>query len=164
MTTPPETVTASVSASDVLDRELANARRAPVTTAAAIVAACSGGLYLFGALQLWSATWLLGLYQYIPWAMIVLGVGLLALASRIYGQRVGAAVGGIVVGALGALGMGAWILVAFVGGFASLLLTLLPLGSIATIALSAMAYGPCKRTAAPRRRAAAAGVDIDLRT
>jgi hypothetical protein len=164
MTTTPDSVSAAPSAADVLDRELANTRRASVTTAAAIVAASNGLLHLVATVQLWSAVWLLGLYRYIPWAMIAIAIGLFVLASRLYGQRVGAVVGGIVLGVIDALGMGAWMFLAFTGGFASLLLLLLPVASIATVILCGFAYGPCARTAEARKRAAAAGVDIDLRT
>jgi hypothetical protein len=154
----------SVSAPDVLERELANAQRAPITTGAAIAAASNGGLHLVGALQLWSAVWLIGLYAYIPWAMIAFGVALLALASRIYGQRIPALIGCIVVATIDAVGMGAWMMLTVDSGFVSLVLILLPMGSIATVVLCGFAYGPCKRTAEARKRAAAAGVDIDLRT
>ena len=61
------------SAADVLDRELANTQRAGIVTAAAIAVASAGALDVIGALQLWSVVWLFGVYQYVPHALLALG-------------------------------------------------------------------------------------------
>jgi hypothetical protein len=39
---------------------------------------------------------------------------------------------------------------------------LMPLASLAAAILAGMAWGPCARTAAARKRASAAGFDLDL--
>jgi hypothetical protein len=51
---PPMTPLESVA--DVLDRELANARREGIVAAAAIAVAAAGALHVIGALQLWTIT------------------------------------------------------------------------------------------------------------
>ena len=157
--TPNET---AESAADVLDRELANTKRDGIVTAASAAVAITGGLYLTGALQLWSAVWLAGPYEYVPWALLAFGVLLLFLGSRIYSQRLRALLAAIVFVAMGAIGTGAWALTTMMNGFLSLLGVLMPLGSLAAAILAGMAWGPCARTAAARQRATAAGLDLNL--
>jgi len=160
MTMPP--VTTTPSAADVLDRELANTKRRGIVTAAAILVAIAGGLDLIGALQLWSAVWLMGFYQYVPWALVGLGVILLFLGSRIYSQNLRALLAAIVLVSIGVLATGAWAFMTAKDGFLSLLGILMPLASLAGAILAAMAWGPCARTAEARKRAAAAGFDLNL--
>jgi hypothetical protein len=150
------------SAADVLDRELANTKREAIVTTASVAVAVTGGLFLTGALQLWSAVWLAGPFEYVPWALLALGVALLVLGSRIYSQRLRALLAAIVLAAIGALGSGAWALVTMANGFLSLIGVLMPLGALTAAVLAGMAWGPCARTAAARRRAAAAGIDLNL--
>jgi hypothetical protein len=150
------------SAAAVLDRELANTKRAGIVTAASAAVAITGGLYLIGALQLWSAVWLAGLFEYVPWALLAVGVVLLFLGSRIYSQRLGAVLAALIVVSLAGLGAGAWAVTTLMNGFLSLLGVLMPLGSLAAAILAGMAWGPCARTAAARQRAAAAGIDLNL--
>lgn len=149
-------------AADVLDRELANVRREGIVTAAAAAVAITGGFYLIGALQLWSAVWLSGPYEYVPWALLGLGVVVIILGSRIYSQRLRALLAAIVIVSLGGLGTGAWAVTTMLSGFLSLLGVLMPLASLAAAILAGMAWGPCARTAAARQRAAAAGIDLNL--
>jgi hypothetical protein len=150
------------SAADVLDRELANTRRSGMVTGAAIAVASAGALFVIGALQLWSVIWLFGVYKYVPYALLVLGAASVLLGSRVYSQNLRALLAAIVVMALGALGTGAWAVVTTMDGFLSLLGVLMPLGSIVGVIFAAMAWGPCARTAAARKRAAAAGFDLNL--
>ena len=150
------------SAADVLDRELANTKRAGIVTAAAIAVASAGALDVIGALQLWSIIRLRGAYQYVPWALLVFGAVFVLLASRIYSQRQRALLAAIVLVSVGAIGAGAWAVRTSIGGFLSLLGVLMPLGSLAAAILVGMAYGPCARTAEARKRAAAAGFDLNL--
>jgi len=75
------------SAADVLDRELANTKRDGIVTAASVAVAVTGGFYLMGGLQLWSAVWLASLYEYVPWGLVGFGVLFLFLGSRIYSQN-----------------------------------------------------------------------------
>jgi hypothetical protein len=150
------------SAADVLDRELANTKRQTIVTVAAAAVAVAGALDLIGALQLWSVVWLIGLYACVPWALLALGVVLLFLGSRIYSQQLGAVLAAIVLVPLGVLGTGAWAFVTAKDGFLSLLGVLMPLGSLAAAILVGMAWGPCARTAEARKRAAAAGFDLNL--
>jgi hypothetical protein len=155
-------MTTNESAADVLDRELANTRREGIVTAASVAVAVTGGLYVTGALQLWSAVWLAGPYEYVPWGLLALGGVFLFLGSRIYSQRLRALLAALVLVPLGGLGTGAWAVTTMVSGFLSLLGVLMPLGSLAAAILAGMAWGPCARTAAARRRAAAAGLDLNL--
>lgn len=150
------------SAADVLDRELANVKREGIVTAASVAVAVTGGLYAMGGLQLWSAVWLAGPYEYVPWALLGMGVLFLFLGSRIYSQRLRALLAAIVVVSLGGLGTGAWAVTTMLSGFLSLLGVLMPLASLAAAILAGMAWGPCARTAAARQRAAAAGIDLNL--
>jgi hypothetical protein len=147
---------------DVLDRELANTKRAGIVTAAAIAVASSGALDAIGALQLWSMVQLFGWYQYAPWCLLVVGAASLFLGSRIYSQRLRALLAAIVLVSLGTLVTGAWAALTARDGFLSLLGVLMPLGSLAAAILAGMAWGPCARTAAARQRAAAAGFDLNL--
>ena len=96
------------SAADVLDRELANTRRAGIVTAAAIAVASAGALDLIGALQLWSAVWLFGVYQYVPYGLLALGALFVFLGSRIYSQSLRALLAAIVLVVVGLIGTGAW--------------------------------------------------------
>jgi hypothetical protein len=141
------------SAADILDRELANSKRQGIVTAAAVIVAIAGALDLIGALQLWSVIWLYGVYKYVPWALLALGVGFLFFASRM---------AAIVVVSLGTLGTGAWAYITASDGFLSLLGVLMPLGSLAAAILAGMAWGPCARTAEARKPAAPAGFDLNL--
>ena len=150
------------SAADVLDRELANTKRQGIVTAAAIAVALAGALDAIGALQLWSVVWLIGFYQYIPWALLALGVAFLFLGSRIYSQNLRALLAAIVIVSLGALATGAWAVMTAKDGFLSLLGVLMPLGSLVAAIFAGMAWGPCARTAEARKRAAAAGFDLNL--
>src|SRR5262245_38370696 len=150
------------SAADVLDRELANSKRAGTVTAASIAVAISGGLFIIGALQLWTVLWLYGFYQYVPYALLALGVVYLFLGSRIYSQHLRSLLAAIVLVAVGTLGAGAWAVLTTLDGFLSLLGILMPAGSLAALVLAAMAWGPCVRTAEARKRAAAAGFDLNL--
>ena len=150
------------SAADVLDRELANVKREGIVTAASVAVAVTGGLYAMGGLQLWSAVWLAGPYEYVPWGLLGMGVLFLFLGSRIYSQRLRALLAAIVAVAIGGLGTGAWAVTTMLSGFLSLLGVLMPLASIAAAILAGMAWGPCARTAAARQRAAAAGIDLNL--
>jgi hypothetical protein len=150
------------SAADVLDRELANTKRQTIVTVAAAAVAVAGAFDLIGALQLWSAVWLIGLYAYVPWALLGLGAVLIFLGSRIYSQQLRAVLAAIVLVPISVLATGGWAFVTAKDGFLSLLGVLMPLGSLAAAILVGMAWGPCARTAAARKRAAAAGFDLNL--
>jgi hypothetical protein len=150
------------SAADVLDRELANTKRAGIVTAAAIAVASAGALDIIGALQLWSAVWLYGIYQYVPYALLALGALFVLLGSRIYSQNLRALLAAIALTVVGMIGTGAWAATTSKDGFLSLLGVLMPLASLAAAILAGMAWGPCARTAAARKRAAAAGFDLNL--
>ena len=150
------------SAADVLDRELANVKREAIVTTASVAVAIAGGLFLTGALQLWSAVWLAGPFEYVPWALLAVGIALVILGSRIYSQRLRAVLGAIVLASIGTLGSAAWALVTMASGFLSLIGVLMPLGALSAAVLAGMAWRPCARTAAARKRAAAAGLDLNL--
>jgi hypothetical protein len=155
-------MTTTPSAADVLDRELANTKRAGIVTAASVAVAISGGFFIIGALQLWTVLWLYGFYKYVPYALLALGVAYLFLGSRIYSQHLRALLAAIVLVAVGTLGAGAWAVLTLLDGFLSLLGILMPAGALAAAILAGMAWGPCVRTAEARKRAAAAGFDLNL--
>jgi hypothetical protein len=94
--------------------------------------------------------------------LLVLGIVLLFLGSRIYSQHLRALLAAIVLVSLSVLGTGAWAAMTAINGFLSLLGVLMPLGSLAAVILAGMAWGPCVRTAEARKRAAAAGFDLNL--
>jgi hypothetical protein len=147
---------------DLLDRALAETRRARETVAATIAALVNGCLLLLQAVQLFYFLRLAGAYALIPPALVALGIALLALASKLYGQRVWAAIAiGVVSGAT-ALAMAAWCVRLFLAGILPLLTQILPLALAVGAVMAGVAIGPCKRTAAARKQAAAAGLDIDL--
>jgi hypothetical protein len=150
------------SAADVLDRELANTKRQTIVVVAAAAVAAAGALDVMGALQLWSVVWMVGLYQYVPWALLALGAVLLLVGSRVYSQSLRAVTAGIALTAVSTLGAGGWAFLTAKDGFLSLLGVLMPLGSLAAAILVGMAWGPCARTAEARKRAAAAGFDLNL--
>jgi hypothetical protein len=147
---------------ELLDRTLAETRRARETVAASIAAAVNGCLLLLSAAQLLYFIRLAGKYALIPPVMVALGIALLALASRLYSQRVWAAVTlGVVQGAA-ALAMAAWCIRLFLAGILPLLTQLMPLALAIGAIMAGVAVGPCQRTAAARQRAQAAGLDLDL--
>ncbi len=150
------------SADAILDQALAETKRSERVVAAAVGGAASGALHVLGALQVWWLTGRLGVYNVIPIVMLAMGVALCAIGSRTFRQHVGAVRALIGVSIFGILGMGlAFMLASYIGLF-SFLIMLLPVASIVTLILGAMAYAPCVRTAAARKRAADAGLDIDL--
>src|SRR5678816_473873 len=155
-------MTTPESAADVLDRELANTKRAGIVTAAAIAVASAGAPHADSSLQLWSTVSLIDLYAYVPHGLLALGALLVFLGSRVYSQNLRALLAAIVVSSLSMLGTGAWAARTVLGGFLSLLGVLMPLASLAAAILAGMAWGPCARTAAAGRRAAAAGFDLNL--
>jgi hypothetical protein len=150
------------SPADVLERELANTERAGIVTAAAIAIAAAGAVDVIGALQLWSVVRLFGVYQYVPYALLVVGVVLVLLGSRVYSQNLRALLAAIALAVLGLIGTGAWAALTSKDGFLSMLGVLMPLASLAAAILAGMAWGPCARTAAARKRASAAGFDLEL--
>jgi hypothetical protein len=146
----------------LLDRALAETRRARETVAATIAALVNGCLLLLQAVQLFYFLRLAGAYASIPPVLIALGIALLALASKLYSQRVWAAIAiGVVSGAT-ALGMAAWCVRLFLAGILPLLTQILPLALALGAVMAGVAIGPCRKTAAARKQAAAAGLDIDL--
>jgi hypothetical protein len=149
-------------AGDVLERELENTKRAGIVTGAAIAVASAGALDLIGALQLWSAVWLYGAYQYVPYGLLALGGLFVLLGSRIYSQNLRALLAALVLVSVGGIATGAWAAITAMSGFLSLIGILMPLASLAAVILAGMAWGPCARTAAARKRAAAAGFDLNL--
>jgi hypothetical protein len=145
-----------------LEQAVALTQRAGVTTAASVAVAGAGGLLILSACQLGYSIRLSGPYQPVPYAMLGVGVVLVALGSRIYSQRVWAVLLAILLAGGSALGMGAWFLLSAGAGIFSLLVFIAPFGAVAAAMLAAMALGPCLRTRRVRRQAAAAGMDIDL--
>jgi hypothetical protein len=119
-------------------------------------------LLLLQAVQLFYFLRLAGAYALIPPALVAVGITLLALASKLYAQRVWAAIAIGVVSGAAALGMAAWCLRLFLAGILPLLTQLLPLALAVGAVMAGVAIAPCKRTAAARKQAAAAGLDIDL--
>jgi hypothetical protein len=146
----------------ILDREIANTQRSTATMAASAGSAICGALHIAGALQIWSLLRLPGMYKLVPWLMVALGAAFIALGSRIYRQDLRAVIGAIALGSFDVIAMGVWVLLSVGSGFFSMLMMLLPMASVATAVLGGLAYGSCLRTAEARRRAKAAGFDLDL--
>jgi hypothetical protein len=146
----------------LLERTLAETRRAGEVVLASAVVAINGGLHLLGVVQLLYFVRLFGPYRLVPWGIAAFGVAFLVLGSKIYAQRLWAVRAALIVSALGALGMALWFLRAAGSGMYSPLTMILPGASVTAVVCAAMALGPCARTAAARRRAAEAGLDLDL--
>jgi hypothetical protein len=146
----------------LLDRALAETRRTRETVAATIAAVVNGCLLLLQAAQLFYFLRLAGAYALVPPVVLVLGIALLALASKLYAQRVWAATAALVLSGVAALGMALWCVRLFLAGILPLLTQILPLALALGAVIAGVAIAPCKRTAAARKQAAAAGLDIDL--
>ena len=145
-----------------VDRELAETRLSGLVKAASGTVAATGAMLVLGGLQLWDVVRLRGVLRLVPLAMALIGVLSVVLGAKLYRQRVWAAVGGVAVSATVVLAMGAWFIVSTLSGFISVLAMLVPLlAALATI-FSGLAVGPCRRTAAARRRLAAGGLDVDF--
>jgi hypothetical protein len=146
----------------VLDETVAGTQRDTATVAAAGACAINGGVHVLAALQLWSTVWLFGVYNAIPYAMVALAIACVVLGSKVYGQRLLAVRVAIAVQGLDALAMGIWLLLTLGSGIFSVLMMVLPAASLSGALLCAFAYPSCAKTERARRRAAAAGLDIDL--
>jgi hypothetical protein len=145
-----------------LDLAIEQTRRSREVVLASAFVAINGALFVMQAIQAFAFFYLWGAYRHAPPVLLVVGLVLIALASKIYSQRVWAAVSAAVVSGVCALALGTWYLVVTREGRLSPLATVLPFGAAVAAACAAAAIGPCKRTAAARRRAAAAGLDLDL--
>jgi hypothetical protein len=146
----------------LLERTLAETRRSPAVVRAVVAVALTGALFLIQAAQFYTFyIAFYGAYKYAPPGVLVVGVALVWLGSRIYSQRVWAAK--VAAGLTGviALAMGIWYF-ARLGLGVNPLTALLPFASVTAAVFAARAIGPCQKTADARRRAAAAGLDLDL--
>jgi len=161
-TLPESSLSSQTGPAFLLEQAVAETERSTATVAAAAASAINGGLHILAALQLWSLVHLFGLYNIVPYAMVGLGALFIALGSRIYGQRVLAVRAVIVVGTIDMMAMGGWLLLTVGSGMFSLLIMVVPAGSLSAALLAFFAHGACIRTSAARRRAAQAGLDIDL--
>ena len=150
------------SAENVLEETVASTQRATATVAAAGACAINGGVHVLAALQLWSAVWLFGAYNAIPHLMVTLGLAYIVLGSKVYSQRVLAVRVAIGLQGLDMLAMGVWLLLMLGSGMVSVLMMLLPAASLSGALLCVFAHPSCVHTENARRRAAAAGLDIDL--
>jgi hypothetical protein len=146
----------------VLEETVAATQRDTATVAAAGACAINGCVHVLAALQLWSAVWLFGVYNAIPYWMVGLGLVLIVLGSKVYGQRVLAVRMAIGLQGLDMLAMALWMLLTLDSGMLSVLMMLLPAASLGAGLLCVFAHPSCLRTEQARRRAAAAGLDIDL--
>lgn len=146
----------------LLDETLAATRRSPEVIRAAIAVALAGALFLIQAAQFYTFyVAFYGLYRYAPPGTLIFGLALVTLGSRIYSQRVWAVTAATVMSGVVGLAMLAWF-IARKGQGMNPLTAILPFSSIAAAVIAGLAIGPCKRTAAARQRAAAAGLDLDL--
>ncbi len=155
--TPPQATLATV-----LEETVAGTQRDTATVAAAGACAINGCVHILAALQLWSAVWLFGAYNAIPYVMVALAAAYIVLGSKVYGQRMAALRIAIGLQALDALAMGIWLLLTLGSGMFSVLMMVLPAASLSGALLCGFAYPSCAKTAKARQRAAAAGLDIDL--
>jgi hypothetical protein len=146
----------------LLDRTLAETRRVGETVLGSAVVAINGGLHLLGVVQLWYFVRLFGPYRYVPAAIAVFGIAFIVLGSKIYAQRLWAVRLALGLSVMAAIGMGLWFLRTAGSGMFSPLAMLLPATSVTPAVCAGLALGPCGPTTAARRRAAAAGLDLDL--
>jgi peptidoglycan/LPS O-acetylase OafA/YrhL len=153
---------ADESTAALLERVVEQTQRSRVVTAAAVAVALNGALQAVVGLQLGFAVRLIPRYEYVPHAMLALGIGLVALASKIFRQRLWAVVLALALSALGTIAMGVWLVVAVRGGMFSLLGSAAPGGCLAAAVFAGLAVQPCARTRDLRQEAARAGIDVDL--
>lgn len=111
------------------------------------------GIYGYGSLE-----WI----EYVPYAQMPIGVGLVFLATMVFRARTWAALGGAVACAVVTLLMGAWDFFCITQElFSCLSLLSFPVGCLATI-LAFVAIGPVKVAAAARARLSAQGMGLGL--
>src|SRR6185436_14294036 len=147
----------------LLEETLAATRRGREVIMASVAVALTGALFLMQALQFYAFYRMYWSYRMAPHVLLVVGVALLAIGSRLYSQRVWAAIAAAALSGVAALLMGAWYVVMVVLGPMRVnpLTALLPFAAAAAALLAGLAIAPCKRTEAALRRAAAAGLDLD---
>lgn len=146
----------------LLERVIEQTQRAPVVTAAAVAVALNGALQVVVGLQLGFAVRLIPRYEYVPHAMLALGIACVALGSKMSRQRLWAVVLALALSAVGAIAMGVWLVIAVRGGMFSLLGLAAPLGCAAAAIFAGLAIQPVTRTRDLREEAARAGIDVDL--
>ena len=145
-----------------VDAEIKALELSAMTKAAILLVAATGALLVLAAIQLFGVLRLRGLLRLAPYAMLLVGVGGVMVAVKVYKQRVWAALMATVGAAVVALAMGVWFVIASLGGFISFLGLLTPIVAVVAAVFAALAIAPCKRTAAARRRLAANGLDMDF--
>jgi hypothetical protein len=146
----------------LLDRFLEETRRTRETVLAAAFVAVNGVLFIMQAVQAWAFLWVYGFYVYVPPVLLVLGLVLVVLASKIYSQRVWAVVAATVTAGLSAVVLGTWYIVVSQSAAIHPLATVLPFAAAVAGACAGAAIAPCLRTREARKRAAAAGFDLDF--
>jgi hypothetical protein len=148
--------------SEDVDRDLQQTQLSGMTKAAAAMAAILGALLLLNALQLWDVVIIRGVLRFVPHIMVIAGIGAIFLAVKIFRQRVWAVITSAILSAIVALGMVVWFVIAMGSGFISFISFLAPVIGVLSAVFAGIATGACLRTAAARRRLAAAGLDVDF--
>jgi hypothetical protein len=134
------------------DEVVALTPRWAVKTATATLGA-SGALAAVAALQLMIAvTFSSPLLKLIPAAHLALGAASIFAGLKTYELRRWAAVAGVAVSALLAIGAGAWLVFALSHGIVSLIGATVPFAAIGGAVFAGLAIGPCARAERARAR------------
>src|SRR5438034_11814086 len=94
----------------LIDQAIEETRRTREIVLASAFVAINGGLFVMQAIQFIAFFYLRGSYRFAPPVLLVVGLALIVLASRIYAQRVWAVMTAAAVSGVCALAIGAWYL------------------------------------------------------
>ena len=143
------------------DRDLAALSPFWPKVAAAIVA-IAGLCGVLGSLQTWTTIDILDAWAVAPVVDALLGFACIGFATRLVTARRWAAIAALVASALLVLTSGVWGVFAVANRFIAVFVLLAPVMSVAAVALSALAIGPCDRAEKARDRLRAQGLELGL--
>lgn len=135
------------------------------TTLVIVSAAClavNGLVFAFTALQLVMYVRLLRPGQLMAYSMVITGICFVAVAVKVYRQRLWAVRAGIGLSAVGALAAVAWFVVSVGSGLITVYALMLPPLGVAGVVLGVMAMPQIRRACAARLRLAQEGLLADF--
>lgn len=157
----PQPVPGAVSPPTTEDYDLASLSPFWPKVAAAMTAL--GGLCaVLGSLQTWMTVEILSAMVVLPVVDFLLGVAAIGVATRLAVARRWAAIVGLALCCLIALGSGVWMVYALSNGFLAVFVLLAPVMSLAAAGLCVASLGACDRAERARERLAAQGMELGL--
>ena len=127
-----------------------------------------GGIALAGAVvaltgaQTLAMVSIRGPFAVAPWVLLALGVGEIVLGGVVFRARAWGAVLAVGVSLGQVLAAGTWLFFSASHGLISLYALAGPFVSLAAVALSVIAMGPCQKASAARARLKAQGMDLGI--